>query len=57
MVNTESGTVSTVIDRTFVDNLPLNGRSAQFATSFVPAPAGVAEYTISKSFAIDRLSH
>jgi hypothetical protein len=26
LVNTESGSVSTVIDRTFVENLPLNGR-------------------------------
>src|SRR5262249_45497889 len=27
VVNTESGTVSTVVDHGFVDNLPLNGRS------------------------------
>jgi hypothetical protein len=29
IVNTESGTVSSVIDRTFIENLPLNGRSFQ----------------------------
>jgi hypothetical protein len=28
LVNTESGTVSTVVDRPMVENLPLNGRSA-----------------------------
>ena len=29
LVNTESAAVSTVIDRTFVENMPLNGRSLQ----------------------------
>jgi hypothetical protein len=29
LVNTESGTVSTVTDRTFAENLPLNGRSSR----------------------------
>src|SRR5580704_372429 len=36
LVNTESGTVSTVIDRTFVDNLPLNGRSFQTLIILTP---------------------
>ncbi len=36
LVNTESGAVSTVIDRTFVDNLPLNGRSFQTLISLTP---------------------
>jgi Carboxypeptidase regulatory-like domain len=36
LVNTESGTVSTVIDRTFVDNLPLNGRSFQTLILLTP---------------------
>src|SRR5580700_9863334 len=36
LVNTESGTVSTVIDRTFVDNLPLNGRSFQTLKMLTP---------------------
>src|SRR6266403_1144411 len=36
LVNTESGTVSTVVDRTFVDNLPLNGRSFQTLIMLTP---------------------
>ena len=36
LVNSESGTVSTVVDRTFVDNLPLNGRSFQTLIMLTP---------------------
>ena len=36
LVNTESGTVSTVVNRTFVDNIPLNGRSFQTLIQLTP---------------------
>ncbi|HEV2827066.1 MAG TPA: TonB-dependent receptor, partial [Pyrinomonadaceae bacterium] len=36
LVNTESATVSTVVDRTFVENLPLNGRSFQTLLTLTP---------------------
>jgi hypothetical protein len=36
LVNTESGTVSTVIDHAFVENLPLNGRSFQTLIMLTP---------------------
>jgi carboxypeptidase family protein/TonB-dependent receptor-like protein len=36
LVNTESGAVSTVVDRTFVENLPLNGRSFQTLITLTP---------------------
>jgi Carboxypeptidase regulatory-like domain/TonB dependent receptor len=36
LLNSESGTVSTVVDRTFVDNLPLNGRSFQTLIMLTP---------------------
>ncbi|HEY0762878.1 MAG TPA: TonB-dependent receptor [Pyrinomonadaceae bacterium] len=36
LVNTESGSVSTVINRTFVDNVPLNGRSFQTLIDLTP---------------------
>ncbi len=36
MVQTESGTVSTVVDRQFVENLPLNGRSFQTLIELTP---------------------
>ena len=35
-VNTTDGTVSTVVDRTFVENLPLNGRSFQTLIMLTP---------------------
>jgi hypothetical protein len=36
LVNTESATVSTVVDRTFAENLPLNGRSFQSLIELTP---------------------
>lgn len=36
LLNTESATVSTVINHTFVDNLPLNGRSFQTLIALTP---------------------
>src|SRR5262245_18849669 len=36
LLNTTSGVVSTVVDRTFVENLPLNGRSFQSLISMTP---------------------
>jgi len=36
LVNTESGSVSTVINRTFVDTVPLNGRSFQTLIDLTP---------------------
>src|SRR5882672_4728571 len=43
MVNTESAAVSTVVDRTFVEHLPLNGRS--FQTLFMLTPGAVVTVT------------
>ena len=36
LLNTESGTVSTLIDQAFVDNFPLNGRSFQTLIMLTP---------------------
>ena len=36
LVNTTSGTVSTVVDQTFVENMPLNGRSFQTLLMLTP---------------------
>src|SRR6267154_5078155 len=36
LLNTESGTVSTVVDRTFVEDIPLNGRSFQTLIMLTP---------------------
>ena len=35
-INTTDGTVSTVVDRTFADNIPLNGRSFQTLITLTP---------------------
>jgi len=43
LVNTESATVSTVVDRRFVDEIPLNGRS--FQTLIMLAPGVVVSAT------------
>ncbi len=43
LMNTESGTVSTLIDSTFVENVPLNGRS--FQTLIMLAPGVVVTAT------------
>src|SRR5206468_3105713 len=44
LVNTESGTVSTVIDRPFVENLPLNGRSFQTLIMLTPGVVTTATF-------------
>jgi carboxypeptidase family protein len=36
LINTESGSVSTVVDRNFVENLPLNGRSFNTLLALTP---------------------
>lgn len=36
LINTESGSVSTVIDRNFIENLPLNGRSFNTLLQLTP---------------------
>ena len=42
LVNTESATVSTVVDRALVENLPLNGRSFQTLTLLTPGVVATA---------------
>jgi hypothetical protein len=39
LVDTESGTVSTVVDRNFAENLPMNGRSFQSLIELTPGVA------------------
>ena len=69
LVDTESGSVSTVIDRQFVDNLPMNGRSfntlLQLTPGVVIAPANfnspgqfsiAGQRTSSNSFTVDGVS-
>lgn len=69
LVNTESGSVSTVIDRQFVENLPMNGRSfntlLQLTPGVVIAPSNInapgqfsiaGQRTSSNSFTVDGVS-
>lgn len=42
LLNTESATVSTVVDRQFAENLPMNGRSFQTLISLTPGVVVVA---------------
>ena len=69
LVNTESAAVSTVIDRNFVENLPLNGRSfntlMQLTPGVVIAPSGLSnpgqfsiagQRTDANSFQVDGVS-
>src|SRR5712664_1892646 len=44
MVNTESATVSTVVDRQFAENLPMNGRSFQTLIELTPGVVVVPSY-------------
>ena len=41
LVNTTDGSVSTVVDRTFVQNIPLNGRSLQSLLAAAPGVVAV----------------
>src|SRR5258708_10838185 len=41
LINTESATVSTVIDREFAENLPMNGRSFQTLIQLTPGVVSV----------------
>ncbi len=47
LVNTESATVSTVVDRQFAENLPMNGRSFQTLIELTPGvvvtPSGITD--------------
>jgi hypothetical protein len=69
LVNTESGSVSTVIDRNFVESLPLNGRSFNTLLQLTPGveivPSGpnnqgqfsvAGQRTTSNNFLIDGVS-
>ena len=54
LVNTESGTVSTVVDRTFVENLPLNGRSFQALLLLTPGVvSSVANFNDQGQFSVN----
>jgi Carboxypeptidase regulatory-like domain/TonB-dependent Receptor Plug Domain len=70
LINTESGSVSTVVDRNFVENLPLNGRSfntllqltpgvviAQSPSNYAPGQFSIAgQRTDANNFTVDGVS-
>lgn len=49
-INTTDATVSTVVDRNFVQNMPLNGRSFQSLILLTPGVATVSPQATSKTF-------
>jgi hypothetical protein len=54
LLNTESAALSTVVDRTFVENMPLNGRSFQSLIALTPGQVSVpAYYTGTGQFAVN----
>jgi hypothetical protein len=46
LINTESATVSTVVDRQFAENLPLNGRSFQTLIDLAPGVVATASGSV-----------
>jgi hypothetical protein len=52
-VNTVSGTVSTVVDQQFVDNMPLNGRSFQSLIALTPGVVFVSSGLGSGQFSVN----
>src|SRR5271155_5619670 len=52
-INTVSGTVSTVVDQHFVDNMPLNGRSFQSLIALTPGVIFVAAGLTNDQFAVN----
>ncbi|SNS41268.1 Carboxypeptidase regulatory-like domain-containing protein [Granulicella rosea] len=49
LVNTVDGAVSTIIDRTFVENMPLNGRSFQTLLTLAPGVSQVGAFASGNS--------
>jgi hypothetical protein len=53
LVNTESATVGTVVDRQFVENIPLNGRSFQSLIELTPGVLPTTGDAASGSFSVN----
>ena len=52
-INTVSGTVSTVVDQQFVDNMPLNGRSFQSLIALTPGVVSIATDNSNNQFVVN----